>query len=152
MGLDMYLKRKHYVKNWDHTADEHRYLITVTQGGVVDPNIDPTKICEVVEEVGYWRKANAIHNWFVQNIQKGIDECQESYVEPNDLKELLQLCREIMDHNELAPDMLPVTSGFFFGSTEYDEWYFQDIEDTIKILEEVLAMEGYGELYYRSSW
>lgn len=152
MGLDMYLKRKHYVKNWDHTADEHRYLITVTQGGVVDPNIDPTKICEVVEEVGYWRKANAIHNWFVQNIQKGIDECQESYVEPNDLKELLQLCREIMDHNELAPDILPVTSGFFFGSTEYDEWYFQDIEDTIKILEEVLAMEGYGELYYRSSW
>lgn len=152
MGLDMYLKRKHYVKNWDHTADEHRYLITVTQGGVVDPNIDPTKICEVVEEVGYWRKANAIHNWFVQNIQKGIDECQESYVEPNDLKELLQLCREIMDHNELAPDILPVTSGFFFGSIEYDEWYFQDIEDTIKILEEVLAMEGYGELYYRSSW
>ena len=30
--------------------------------------------------VGYWRKANAIHNWFVQNVQDNRDECQKSYV------------------------------------------------------------------------
>lgn len=152
MGLDMYLKRKHYVKNWDHTADEHRYLITVRKGGKDDRTINTDKISDIIEEVGYWRKANAIHNWFVQNVQSGLDECQESYVEKNDILELLDICEKVRDDHTLAPDLLPVTSGFFFGSTEYDEWYFSDIDDTIKILEEVLAMEGYGELYYRSSW
>ncbi len=26
-------------------------------------------------EVGYWRKANQIHNWFVKNVQGGVDDC-----------------------------------------------------------------------------
>ena len=30
---------------------------------------------ETHEEVGYWRKANAIHGWFVRNVQNGKDDC-----------------------------------------------------------------------------
>lgn len=29
-------------------------------------------------------------------------------------------------------DILPTSSGFFFGSTEYDEWYYRDLENTIE--------------------
>ena len=34
----------------------------------------------ILEDVGYWRKANAIHNYFVQRCQNGVDECQMSLV------------------------------------------------------------------------
>lgn len=33
MGLDMYLHKKTYVKNWDHIKPENRHVITVTKGG-----------------------------------------------------------------------------------------------------------------------
>jgi len=75
MGLDMYLSKKTYVKYWEHNGDNN-YEVTVTKAGK-PTNIDPKKVSYIVEEVGYWRKANQIHNWFVENVQNGIDECQE---------------------------------------------------------------------------
>jgi hypothetical protein len=47
--------------------------------------------------------------------------------------------------------LLPSTSGFFFGNTEYDEWYYNDIQNTIEILEKALEDKD-GEYYYSSSW
>jgi hypothetical protein len=53
--------------------------------------------------------------------------------------------------------LLPTRSGFFFGGTEYDEYYMNSIEHTINILEEVLSEvdeRGHiqGSIYYSSSW
>ena len=39
----------------------------------------------------------------------------------------------------VAEELLPCCSGFFFGGSDYDEYYVSDIVNTIKILEEVLA-------------
>ncbi len=65
MGLDMYLSKKTYVKYWEHKGDDN-YEVKVTKGG--NPTkIDPKKVSYVTEEVGYWRKANQIHDWFVKN-------------------------------------------------------------------------------------
>jgi len=69
MGLDMYLIRKTYAKNWDHR--EKRHKITKRNLGKELKHINPEKINYIEEEVGYWRKANAIHSWFVKNIQNG---------------------------------------------------------------------------------
>ena len=33
MGLDMYLTRKTYVKQWSHQTPEERFEITITKGG-----------------------------------------------------------------------------------------------------------------------
>jgi len=171
MGLDMYLYKKHYVKNWDHNPPERKTTLTVKLGGKKHPEINTKKVSYIQEEVGYWRKANAIHQWFVDNVQDGVDQCQESYVDPEKLKALLQTClaiknevklipgvddkgREIkvLDKPEFAKELLPSQGGFFFGGTEYDEWYLRDIEDTIKILEAELKLEHRVEYYYRSSW
>jgi len=57
----------------------------------------------------------------------------------------------IIENIEDIKDLLSTVNGFFFGSTEYDEWYINDIEDTIKQLEPILEEEG-GEFYYQSSW
>jgi hypothetical protein len=103
----------------------------------------------------YWRKANAIHDWFVREVQAGVDECQESYVSTEKLKTLRDLCREVMNDKEKANSLLPTRSGFFFGDTSYDEWYFMHIENTEKQLTEVLEDEEFlksWEFYYQSSW
>ena len=46
-----------------------------------------------IQEVGYWRKANHIHNWFVQKVQNGIDQCEEHEVSREKMKELLAECK-----------------------------------------------------------
>ena len=107
------------------------------------------------DNVGYWRKANAIHKWFVDNVQDGEDDCDfHRPVTKHDLETLFELCREVLQDHAKAEELLPVESGFFFGSQAYDEWYFQDIEDTANLCKELIDtfnFENY-DLYYRSSW
>mgnify|MGYP003638281226 CR=1 FL=1 len=157
MGLDMYLNKKTYVKRWDFQKPEAQHKVTVKLGGKVRKDIKPERIKEITEEVGYWRKANQIHQWFVKNVQDGKDECEETYLEREKLEELLETCETVLADHSQAEKLLPSGSGFFFGSTDYDEWYYQDLENTVKILKGVLDEKppegGYSsDYYYRSSW
>ena len=152
MGLDSYLYKKSYVRNGDYYKPEHRMEVEVKVGGEVSKTIKPERVKYIVEEVAYWRKANQIHNWFVANVQGGIDNCQSSYVSRDNLEELLDLCKQVDSDNELADSLLPTTSGFFFGGTEYDEWYFKDISNTITFLEDCLSDELADEFEYSASW
>lgn len=155
MGLDMYLVKKTYVKNWDHHLPENRFNVTVTKGGETHKHINPDRVNYVIEDVGYWRKANQIHNWFVHNVQGGQDDCREYYVDREDLEALLEACYQVKDNPESAPDVLPVSDGFFFGNTEYDEWYMNQIEDTINIIEPLLKEldeDSSADIFYQSSW
>lgn len=53
----------------------------------------------------------------------------------------------------LAKELLPSTDGFFFGGTDYDENYYQDLVDTKNILEPILEdKDDDAEYYYRASW
>lgn len=153
MGLDMYLSAKHYVKNWDHMPTDERHDITITRGGQPTP-IDPSRISEVVEDVGYWRKANAIHQWFVVNVQGGEDECREHDVTTEQLAALRDACLAVLADPAKALALLPPQAGFFFGSTDVDEGYFDDLRDTVAIIDAILAKppEWRPSLYYQSSW
>ena len=51
-----------------------------------------------------------------------------------------------------AEELLPTTSGFFFGSTEYDEYYFEELERTEKELTELLRDKTWDYLEYQASW
>jgi hypothetical protein len=150
MGLDMYLNKKTYVKHWEHNGNNN-YEVTVTKAG--NPtNIDPKKVKYIIEEAGYWRKANAIHDWFVRNVQNGVDDCRNAYVSRENLQELLDICRIVKIDKSKAEQLLPTASGFFFGTTEYDEWYFSNIDSTIEIIEEALSDETADDFEYNSSW
>lgn len=145
MGLDMYLKAERYIwYNEDELGDEVKKSFPELPEGA--------KIKQVEAEVGYWRKANQIHRWFVDNVQEGVDECQKSPVDREQIKELLELCKKVEEDASQASKLLPTQSGFFFGGTEYDDWYMKDIQDTIKICEAALTLPDSWELYYRSSW
>ena len=152
MGLDMYLYKKNYIRTDEFYKEEVRNEVIVKTGGEIDTKIKPERVKFVVEEVGYWRKANQIHNWFVENVQNGIDECQTSYVSREKLEELLELCKQVRDDHSKAEELLPSASGFFFGGTEYDEWYFKDISNTIGYLTEILEDELADEFEYNASW
>jgi hypothetical protein len=137
-------------------------------------------------EAGYWRKANQIHSWFVNNCQGGVDKCQETLIHKSQLEDLLITCIQVQKGSELkegkvvngyrfddqgnkikmmedgkvivdpstAQELLPSSSGFFFGGTEYDEWYYRDVEETINIIKKVLESTDFTEeeIYYQASW
>lgn len=166
MGLDMYLVKKSFVganfERRDITVDieVEGKSITVDFKKLKNLccdnrllNVEFDKISYIQTEVGYWRKANAIHKWFVTNVQNGVDDCGEYYASKEMLKELLVLCEAIIADKSKAPELLPATNGFFFGSNEYDEFYFRDVKYTIKtIINALNANNDYSSFYYRSSW
>jgi hypothetical protein len=101
-------------------------------------------------EVGYWIKANAIHGWFVRNVQNGVDNCSPYLVTKDKMRNLLMACELVLHNPAMSSTYLPTMSGFAFGSTDYDERYLKYIERTIEILNEAIKDEY--DLYYSSSW
>ena len=61
---------------------------------------------------------------------------------------------EIIEDPSVANELLPTGSGFFFGSTEYDRWYLDDVEYTIKAIEDLLATTDFRNeiVAYTASW
>lgn len=193
MGLDMYLMRYNkdvlnYKEVYLPKAKEKQPLIyealkpyIVMQG---TPGVYTYET--LYEEIGYWRKANAIHNWFVENVQHGTDDCREYEVCANQLSELRDTCLEVLGETvlingtinngytmtpegkviqhkengkviinpEVAEEKLPSTSGFFFGSTDYDEYYVEDLKSTVEIINKTLNTTNWEThaVFYRSSW
>ena len=153
MGLDMYLYKKHYVKNWDWMADQEKHTISIKKGKKKLDHIKPDRVCSVVEEVMYWRKFNALHKWFVDNVQEGVDDCKECFVDESDLKMLLETLTYVYENKDTAETILPTAQGFFFGSDEIDEYYWEEVKSTIIQLKDLLEEDNKGaSFYYRSSW
>jgi len=161
MGLDMYLSKRTYVKQWDFQKDEEKHQVTVKLANKVRKDIKPSRVTYVVEEMAYWRKANHIHNWFVENCQGGVDECQTSDVSLEQLVELKGFCEDVIEHksDKYSSEILPTGSGFFFGGTEYDEYYYESCEETVGFINTIIKEEEGkpkgcygGEYEYRASW
>lgn len=154
MGLDMYLRANRYISEYDGEdvglATKVAKLLGAIPGGTVSG---------ISLRVGYWRKANAIHKWFVDNVQGGEDECRAHGVSKEQLEVLYNLCLKILAKrgtkivNDLIEDFLPPSSGFFFGSTDVDDYYFADLENTVKQLKPLIEFTDTDWDYeYQSSW
>jgi hypothetical protein len=178
MGLDMYLTKVTYIGgSYEFRNVTGRIEIRVAG---VDVPIEINRLEDIRERVGYWRKANQIHRWFVENVQDGEDECLPYEVSLEQLLTLQSLCQQVlgdfelevrkaiedeeniynmevpMEVQERGANLLPSRSGFFFRSTDYDGWYVSDLVRTIDIVEN-LKQENeaeYKETYfeYCSSW
>jgi hypothetical protein len=152
MGLDMYLYAKQYTSESTYAHPDKFAVLKDVLGSDTKFLVNGNPSISIEMKIGQWRKANAIHAYFVDNCQNGEDDCRESFVDRDKLGELLYLCKQVLADHSKADELLSTQSGFFFGSTEYDEWYFQDLEDTVSILENCLAMEDTWAFYYQSSW
>lgn len=148
-------------------TDRYPYLAEhFNKTGELDDIIDyRTEKGDPYEEVLMrWRKANAIHKFFVDNAANGVDDCQPVQVTIDVIKDLVDRCETILqgevDDNgalvdpKTAMELLPSQSGFFFGSTEYDDWYIENLKETVKTLKPIVE---HAELYtdpiiYEASW
>lgn len=158
MGLDMSLYLRHcpyeYKENVKEDYPEELQSIVKDDGNV--GYIDT----EIYYEVAYWRKANAVHKYFVDKCANGVDECQRIFVPLGDLKVLVSICEQVLNDNALAPALLPTQDGFFFGSTDYDDYYFKKIKYTYDVCSKIIAFieehnksDNYDwDIVYQSSW
>lgn len=149
MGLDMYLYAKRYLPDWSKEGKQLQSDIADLLPELAGTNIKPK---EIKVEVGYWRKANQIHGWFVDNVQEGKDDCQPYWVERISLIDLRALCQSVIDNPSLAEKVLPCRAGFFFGGEGYGEWYMNDLKETVAIIDEALKLSDDWEFEYLSSW
>jgi len=156
MGLDSYLYLEKYENKskYDNETREGFYPSDLKE---VEDNLWEHNFLSKTTryQVAYWRKANQIHSYFVNMVGNGEDRCQDIYVDCGQLEELVERCKKVLENHDLAEELLPTQSGFFFGSTEYDEWYIKNLELTIKQLEpiiKVLKENNDYECYYQASW
>jgi hypothetical protein len=150
----MYLRHRTLVKNWDFTPPEERYEVTVRKGGALDTNIDPARVTYVVENMGYWYNADAIHGWFVDNVLDEMDWGQEACVTRAQLRALLSTVREVLADHSKAEVLLPTRDEYFFGVSEVDDFYFEELEETERILSSC-DLEDEGDEYeysYQGCW
>lgn len=143
MGLDMYLNAKRYL--WHNKSD--------LAGKVAEafPELKNKRVKEVIVEAMYWRKANAIHAWFVKNCQDGEDDCGNYWVGREQLEELRDLILKALAEKDAS--LLPPQGGFFFGSTDVNEYYWEDLRSTAQAIEQILAeFPADWEFEYHSSW
>ena len=146
MGLDQYLEARQYVskKNWlgdGGYEDNPDYSIIqpMTQTGVIDP--DAYSGITLEYNAAQWRKANGIHRWMNENLAGGeMDNCQSYPIDSDQLTKLRDACNRVIaaKHNgvqEVAEEYgLYPMEGFFFGTYDFDEWYFRDLEYTVETI------------------
>lgn len=169
MGLDMYLSARKYVSDYNYeqgkTKEEFDSILDtvgLTRGQVSEDS--PSIVVNV--NIAYWRKANAIHNWFIDNVAGGEDDCEPFYVSREELQELHQTLLKVIalkgnttesvdpTVEETIEELLPTQSGFFFGGADYDDWYWENVEWTEKRLATILDDPAFAdfEFQYRASW
>ena len=152
MGLDQYLYAKKYTSE-NFNNDGQFETLKKALGSEVAYLHSYSPSVSIEMKVGQWRKANEIHQWFVRNCQDSTDDCRLAYVGREKLEELLDLCKQVTADHSKAQELLPRQEGFFFGSTEYDQWYFLGLQETTDMLEKCLMLDGMEwEFYYSSSW
>lgn len=98
-----------------------------------------------VEEIMYWRKANQIRRWFEEYLDNPIENCEYTRVPKEKLEELLRTCRIVLNERDRAEELLPTSEGFFFGGTEYDNWYFKQVQETVEQIEKILKETNWEE-------
>lgn len=168
MGLDMYLHRN------ENVYGKGAIEIKEANNLPLEKENPDFEWVQIKTECAYWRKANAIHKWFIDNCGDGDADRRTMDVSLEQLKELLEVCKKVLRSIELVDgkvtngytirknskgefervynfvdgkvikdasickELLPTESGFFFGSTDYDEYYVSTIEDTIEQLAKVI--------------
>ena len=97
----------------------------------------------------YFRKVNFVYNFFSNKLE---DEC--CFADKSDIEELISRCDKVLADHSLAQELLPTRSGFFFGSTDYDDWYFNDVKDCRKQMKSLLRKynEDTDVMYFIMSW
>ena len=87
----------------------------------------------------YFRKVNFLIPFVESKIDHELDDCEVVKLTKADLEALVERCKEVLAHHDKAELLLPTRGGFFFGGTEYDEWYFNDVQEVHDEVSDLLS-------------
>lgn len=143
----MYLYRRKEVQPSEERAPQDNQSDNPTDTKEANPTADK-------EQIGYWRKANHIHGWFVVHVQKGADDCRAYDVTRSDLEALLATVQKVRASINLVPGKVSM------GQTLVGGKWTDDLEDGLVIEDHKLAIshlpryEGYffGSMEYDQSY
>lgn len=179
MGLDMHLYAEKFL---GQSMDKTNSYDQIKKIAGMD-NLPTSEFANVVVKsmVGYWRKANAIHGWIITHCADGEDNCRSIELNKDQLENLrkdclvglanpdrkfqiqsdrviYQLCdylnglsEPITKSNYINP--IEPTEGFFFGSNELDDYYYNQLEYTVDLITDLLETAT-PEIWfsYQASW
>ena len=150
MGLDMYLEAKRHVAPCDPRTEPTRRAIG-TAIGYMPPKEKPGQDASLLEvsgvtvRVGYWRKFDALHRWFVNNAQEGHDDCRPAFVSVDTLMDLEEKLEQVGDD--------PASASEHFTTDEDEALDEDDVDYTLKVLHHAKRLQEQGwDIYYRASW
>lgn len=174
MGLDQYLKATINLPDYEQLRDELKdenserlskardtvnELVLQTEKtpeqGAFGVFTSPARIAVNIN-IAYWRKCNQIHDWFnrlsQQKVNHDLENCEELEVSLEDLQRLISECQMVLENHDLAEELLPTASGFFFGSTEYGDCYFGVLQDTIDQLKPIVEKAAEASHFWSFSY
>lgn len=109
----------------------------------------------------YMRK----ENWFLAYIHSRHDfgeDCYHCEITKDDVIELISRMEKILkavksskeEGDKLAAELLPTQSGFFFGSTDYDNYYYDALQHYLERYKDYLNIIDWDNEYieYTESW
>lgn len=130
MGLDIYFYR---------VSGVDKDLFLNSDDGIIE-------ILNTEEDV-YFRKANFLYSYFAEYIDPVNQWC---VVSKRDIENLRDVCKFVADNRgdeNIAKVRLPTRAGLFFGSTEYDDRYYDSIEWCYKHMDDLLAFSNEDDNY-----
>lgn len=162
MGLDMSLILRTKVKSKSDNIDliySQQVKSLMLKAKDKSENTSSANITDLI----YWRKANQIRRWFADNLKDFEKDKNfgEYLVTKQDLEFLVDDINKVLKSEnkvETAQETMPTSSGFFFGSTDYDDDYFKTLETTLEQITDLLNtldwenMEEKGEKIYYTEW
>ena len=127
--------RKILCINWDYKihpfTDEilgYPQLVKTIDEVIANYSV-PSDVCDA-----YFTKVNFLYKYF-EDRGKMIDQWF-AFVDKDDVDVLIDRCQRVIaakdNLEKIGPELLPTQSGFFFGSTDYDKWYLDDVKDCLK--------------------
>lgn len=127
----MYLYRQHYAN------PELKGTLKLEQAGKLT-TIAPDRPTFLWEEIARWHKANHIHRWFVENVQKGRDDGRDYYVDRSHLKDLLTTVIEVLNRSKLVPGKVSAGYRFLQTGKRQDIWKDGHVIDNPKTAQALL--------------
>lgn len=92
------------------------------------------------KRIGYFRKVNFLVRFF-KDRGYYINNMTLIPIDKEDAEELLTRCSIVLEDHSKADELLPTIDGFFFGNTEYNEAYFQDVAEVKDYIQLTLLKE-----------
>lgn len=118
--------------------------------------IKKKKNSEEKKELIYWRKANQIRKWFVDHLEdfNQDDNGGEYVISKETIIQLIDDIVEVQKYPNKAQEIMPTSNGFFFGSQDYDSYYFDTLQSTLNDLFSILNNVDFQteDVIYTECW